>query len=129
MDCVITDALLQGLVYKSGTTELIPRLDFLALISLLGLTDALYIAVVASRVERHTTVHIDKSCIFESRDTSLVACGTQTQRDLRNTGQRRGWVSEDRLVFRSGAVSSSDRDERDAVEGRSETMTNLDLDF
>jgi hypothetical protein len=66
MDCVITDTLLQGLVYKSGTTELIPRLEFLALTSLLGFTDALYIAVVASRVERHADAHIDKSCIFET---------------------------------------------------------------
>jgi hypothetical protein len=66
MGFVITDTLLQGPVYRSGTTELIPRLDFLALTSLLGFTDALYIAVVASRVERYTTLYIDKSCIFET---------------------------------------------------------------
>ncbi|KAF8142228.1 hypothetical protein K438DRAFT_1995213 [Mycena galopus ATCC 62051] len=57
---VITDTLLQGLVYRSGTTPLVPRLDFLNLTSLLGFTDSTYVDLITSRVKLSDEFDSDK---------------------------------------------------------------------
>ncbi|KAF7354068.1 hypothetical protein MVEN_01094200 [Mycena venus] len=98
---LITDTLLQGLVYKSGSTPLIPRLDFLCLTFVLGFNDSLFVEVVNSRLDDYFN---GLAAAFEVHLWWLPACRREASSQM--LAQLLSLVSAGDLAFKSGPASS-----------------------
>ncbi|KAF8142226.1 hypothetical protein K438DRAFT_1784953 [Mycena galopus ATCC 62051] len=80
---VITDTLVQGLIYKSGTTPLVPRLFSLNLTSLLGFTDSMYADLVTLRVKLND--ELDPNHVFQTELWWAIGCRREVSSEMLDT--------------------------------------------
>lgn len=118
---LITDTLLRGLLYEPAATTLVSHLQFLHLTSVLGFTDALYRAVVISRVEEVT---LEPGGVFETQLWWYAARHHDVSADTLDS--LAALHAEGRLGFHSGIVSPDGTAEPDCVEGQGDTSADGD---